>query len=106
MSRRNNLDRCATCCMHETLCICALVPRLETRTRLELLVHYREERKPTNTGQLAARCMQRSASSIVVDREGPLARLPLTDREQPVLLFPADDSIPLTRFATSARSIV
>jgi DTW domain-containing protein YfiP len=106
MSRRNNLDRCPTCCMHETLCICALVPRLETRTRLELLVHYREERKPTNTGQLAARCMQRSAISILGDRERPLALLPLTDREQPILLYPADDAIPITHFATSERPIV
>ena len=46
VSRRNNLERCSTCSMHETLCICALVPSLETRTRLELIVHYREERKP------------------------------------------------------------
>lgn len=106
MSRRNNLDRCPTCCMHETLCICALVPRLETRTRLELLVHCREERKPTNTGQLAARCMQRSAISIVGDPERPLAPLPLTDREQPILLYPADDAIPITHFATSERPIV
>lgn len=106
MSRRNNLERCATCRMHETLCICALVPRLATRTRLELIVHYREERKPTNTGQLAARCLQRSAISIVGDRERPLALAPVTDREQPVLLYPADDAVPITRFAASERSIV
>ena len=106
MSRRNNLDRCPTCCMHETLCICALVPRLETRTRLELIVHCREEHKPTNTGQLAARCMQRSAISIVGDRERPLALAPLTDREQPVLLYPAEDAVPISRFAATERSIV
>jgi DTW domain-containing protein YfiP len=106
MSRRNNLERCPTCAMHETLCICALVPRLATRTRLELIVHYREERKPTNTGQLAARCLQHSAISIVGDRERPLTLAPFTDGEQPVLLFPADDAVPLTRFAASERPIV
>jgi len=106
MSRRNNLERCPTCCMHETLCICALVPRLETRTRLQLIVHYREERKPTNTGQLAARCMQRSAISIVGDRERPLELAPVSDREQPVLLFPADDAVPITRFAASELPVV
>jgi len=53
--------------MHATLCICELVPRLEARTRLSLLVHYREARKPTNTGLLAARCLReaRSASSVI-----------------------------------------
>lgn len=92
--------------MHETLCICALVPRLETRTRLELIVHCREEHRPTNTGQLAAQCMTRSAISIVGDRERPLQLAPVTDREQPLLLFPADDAVPITHFATSERPIV
>ena len=80
--------------------------RLETRTRLELIVHCREERKPTNTGQLAARCMQRSVISIVGDRERPLELARVTDREQPVLLFPADDAMPITRFAASERPVV
>jgi DTW domain-containing protein YfiP len=92
--------------MHETLCICALVPRLETRTRLELIVHCREERKPTNTGQLAARCLQRSNISIVGDRERPLELAPVTADEQAVLLFPADDAVPITHFAASERPIV
>jgi DTW domain-containing protein YfiP len=92
--------------MHETLCICALVPRLETRTRLELIVHCREERKPTNTGALAARCLQRSSLSIVGDRERPLQLAPMTDREQPLLLFPADDAVPITQFAASERPTV
>ncbi|HEX7702414.1 MAG TPA: DTW domain-containing protein, partial [Kofleriaceae bacterium] len=106
LSRRNNLDRCPTCSMHETLCICALVPRLETRTRLELIVHCREERKPTNTGQLASRCLQRSNISIVGDRERPLELAPVTAHEQAVLLFPADDAVPITHFAASERPIV
>ena len=106
MSRRNNLERCPTCCMQQTLCICALVPRLETRTRLELIVHYREQRKPTNTGQLAARCIHaaRSRSSEIASGRSELAQV--TDREQAVLLFPADDAVPITRFAASERPIV
>ena len=92
--------------MHETLCICALVPRLETRTRLELIVHTREQRKPTNTGQLATRCLERSHISIVGDRERPLALAPVTGHEQAVVLFPADDAVPLTRFTASERPIV
>ena len=48
MSRRDNVEaRCAVCRLNATLCICALVPRLRTRTRLVLLVHYREARKPS-----------------------------------------------------------
>lgn len=92
--------------MHETLCICALVPRLATRTRLELIVHCREEGKPTNTGQLAARCLERSHVAIVGDRERPLELAPITTDEQAVVLFPADDAVPITQFATSDRPIV
>ncbi len=92
--------------MHETLCICALVPRLEARTRLELIVHYREERKPTNTGQLAVRCLARSSISIVGDRDRPLDRTPIGDDEQGLLLYPADDAVPIIAYAASPRPVV
>src|SRR4051794_17408947 len=55
--------------MHATLCICELVPQLRTRTKLTLVVHYREARKPTNTGQLAARCLVDSAIEIFGERD-------------------------------------
>lgn len=92
--------------MHETLCICALIPRLATRTRLQLIMHCREEKKPTNTGQLAARCLVRSAISIVGIRDRPLELAPITEHEQPVLMYPADDAVPITQFAASERPIV
>src|SRR5690606_22908305 len=99
MSRRTNTDRCAACRMHATLCVCALVPALAPRTRLTLLVHYREARKPTNTGQLAARCLARSTVAIVGDQARPLAPLRVEPGEQPLLLYPADDAVPLAHYA-------
>jgi DTW domain-containing protein YfiP len=59
-SRKPHL-RCADCRMHRSLCICALLPRLETRTRVVLLLHQLEVVKPTNTGLVAARCLVNSA---------------------------------------------
>jgi DTW domain-containing protein YfiP len=47
--------------MHRSLCICGLLPRVETRTRVLFVVHQLEARKPTNTGLLAARCLPNSA---------------------------------------------
>jgi DTW domain-containing protein YfiP len=106
MSRRDNPDRCATCRMHETLCICALVPRLATRTRLALVVHHREARKPTNTGQLAARCLEHSAVAIVGERDRP-SELPLIgDDVEPVVLYPDDDAVPIARYAGAARPVL
>ncbi|MBA3452593.1 MAG: DTW domain-containing protein [Deltaproteobacteria bacterium] len=106
MSRRNNLDRCVTCRMHETLCICALVPRLETRTRLALLLHYREVPRPTNTGQLAARCLPRSTIEVIGDQERR-AELPKFEaHEQPLLLYPAADAVSIEEYANSDRPVV
>jgi DTW domain-containing protein YfiP len=59
-SRKPHL-RCAACRMHRSLCICALLPRLETRTRVVVVLHQLEAVKPTNTGVLAARCLVNSA---------------------------------------------
>jgi DTW domain-containing protein YfiP len=59
-SRKPHL-RCPACRMHRSLCICALLPRLETRTRVVLLLHQLEVDKPTNTGVVAARCLVNSA---------------------------------------------
>ena len=53
--------RCAACRMHRSLCICALLPRLETRTRVVVLIHQLEAPKPTSTGVVAARCLVNSA---------------------------------------------
>jgi DTW domain-containing protein YfiP len=76
-------------------CICARVPALHTRTQLALVVHYREARKPTTTGVLAARALANSRVDIVGDRGRPLA-LPIVEPgKRGALLFPADDAVPI-----------
>jgi DTW domain-containing protein len=83
--------------MHESLCICALVPALVPRTRVALLVHYREARKPTNTGQLAMRALAGSSVAVIGDRAKPLELPIVRAGETAVLLFPADDAVPIDR---------
>jgi DTW domain-containing protein len=96
---------CATCRLHPTLCICALVPQLLTRTRLHLVVAARESRKPSNTGLLAARCLSRSSVQIVRKRTGPL-QAPIVDPgELPLVLFPAPHAVPLTDYAGGSQPI-
>ena len=106
MSRRGNLDRCEMCRMHQTLCICALIPRLATRTRVALLINEKETHKPTNTGQLATQCLQRSTIDII-GVPGRPATLPRIDPgEQPLLLFPATDAVPITAFQNTDQPVV
>jgi DTW domain-containing protein YfiP len=87
--------------MHRTLCICALVPRVETRTRVLLILHQLEDRKPTNTGRLAARCLINAA----VSERGGAAPASLWQGTQPVLLFPHPDARPLEEWRDSARPL-
>lgn len=53
--------RCVHCRLHRAACICAIVPRIETRTRVVLVLHRAEARKSTNTGRLALLCLPNSA---------------------------------------------
>lgn len=91
--------------MHDVLCICALTPRLVTRTRLVLVLHKYEERKTTNTGQLAARCLVNSDIVITGDPARPLPASLVRANEQPLLLFPSGDAHPISDFAASDRPI-
>jgi DTW domain-containing protein YfiP len=90
--------------MHESLCICAMVPKLETRTRLVVLMHRAEKRKSTNTGALAAKCIANSEIMVrgVEDHPSAFVTGPET---QPLLLFPHEDAVPLDRFAHADKPI-
>ena len=106
MSRRDNADaRCPRCRVHASLCVCALIPRIATRTRLVLVVHRREERKPTNTGRLAIACLSNSQAILRGHESSPVAPFAWDGSTQPLLLFPHADAIPIARFAASERPI-
>lgn len=53
-------------------CVCALIPRLHTRTRLLVILHVDEAKKPTNTGRLAALCSDNSQVLVRGLRNQPL----------------------------------
>lgn len=105
MSRRDNTaQRCPGCHMHRALCVCALVPRLETRTRLALVIHRYEDRKPTNTGRIATACLPNS-EVLVRGHEGQDAAVVFAEGSEPLLLFPHEDAEPLDRFVASTRPV-
>jgi len=103
MTRRGNgALRCAGCRLHQSLCLCALVPRLETRTRVVLYIHRFEERKPTNTGLLATSCLTRSEVRF---RGGPNdAAVPFACEggTEALVLFPYEGATPLDRLKPTA----
>jgi DTW domain-containing protein YfiP len=90
-----------------------LLPRIETRTRVVLIVHQLEARKPTNTGLIAARCLlnatvgYRGRASSEAGTPGPgvdadwAALVPAGS--QPLILYPHDGATPIEAFrATTA----
>lgn len=102
MSRRNNAARrCARCRMHASLCVCAFIRSVETRTRLLLVIHRAEDRKPTNTGRLATECLVNSEIVVRGHPTDAAVPLPIPAATQPVLLFPAEGAIPLPELARS-----
>lgn len=101
MSRRDNVDkRCADCALHLSLCICADMPHIITASRLCLVMHRDEARKPTNTGNLAARCLVGS-EVLIHGRMGEQVQAPWlgsgsTDIVGGLLLYPSEDAEPLS----------
>lgn len=84
--------------MHAELCICSLMPKLATNTKISLLLHFQESFKPSNTGRLAHLCLPNSAVFLrgnPEERPDPQNIL-IQDREN-LLLHLADDSIDLTK---------
>ncbi|KTT60197.1 DTW domain-containing protein [Pseudomonas oryzihabitans] len=81
---------CARCQRPLSLCLCALIPRLDSRTRVLLLQHPSERRHPLNTARLAALGLINAQLEI---GEG-FPDLPLwLDGHQPWLLFPGPEAI-------------
>lgn len=103
MSRRSNsAQRCDSCRLPRPLCVCSRLPRIAARTALVLVVHREEERKTTNTGLLAARCLPHARVVVVGDRARPPPAPLLAQHERAVLLFPDACALPLAHYADGA----
>jgi DTW domain-containing protein YfiP len=89
VSRRNNASR----------------RTLTKRTRLLLVIHRVEARKPTNTGQLAAHGLVNSEVLVRGHEDRPTPPFVADPASQPVFLFPFDDAVPLEEFAGSERPV-
>lgn len=90
------VKRCMACSLHAHLCLCALIPRIESATKLVLLIHQSELRKTTNTGMLAARCLVQSEVHVIGEAGRPLdhSRLFASEATQ-LVLFPTPDAVTL-----------
>ena len=56
--------RCHSCYMRSEMCICAIIPEIENKTFITVIMHHRESYKTTNTARLA--CMALNQSQILL----------------------------------------
>jgi DTW domain-containing protein YfiP len=89
--------RCPRCLMSGITCLCPILPRIETRTRVVVLMHCRETQTSTNTARIACLMLPNSEIRLRGVPGQPMSEegLILEDRE-PLLLFPSPDSVELT----------
>jgi tRNA pseudouridine65 synthase len=80
-----------------------VLPRLELRTRLVLVMHASERERPTATGPLAVECLPNSALHVHGLRDQPVDLAPeFATGRRVLVLFPADDARPLDAVAADA----
>lgn len=83
--------------MHVEQCFCDELRPMETATKLALVMHRREEKKPTNTGRIGLLALAHSELFVRGHADAPadLSTL-VTPERRLLLLFPREDAVPLT----------
>jgi len=95
--KRKTQDPCQVCGLHKNLCICTWIPRLNLRTKIVLVIHHKELRRTTNSGQLAVHAL---SNSEVFIRGQDRSKLDLSKilipEYQTFLFYPDPEALPLT----------
>ncbi|MBC3303994.1 DTW domain-containing protein [Pseudomonas sp. SWRI18] len=97
--------QCARCQRPTNHCLCALIPSLDSRTRVLLLQHPSEVGHALNTARLAALGLN-NAQLVVGEVFEDLATLLNPPGYQARLLFPADDAQPLQAYAPEDQPLL
>jgi DTW domain-containing protein YfiP len=102
---RKTKEPCEVCFMHPERCLCAEIPQLDLKTRVCLVVHYRELRRTTNTGSLAVKALTNSELRVRgEDRAGLDLSDILTGNYRTVLFYPSDEAVDLNAEFVAADS--
>ncbi|RYZ43319.1 MAG: DTW domain-containing protein [Myxococcaceae bacterium] len=85
--RADRPPRCPRCNLAIHLCLCAEIPRVETRTRILLLQHMLETAKRSNTGRVAALALV-NAKLLIVGGQAEALDAAVLSEPGTWLLFP------------------
>ena len=98
MPRRKKLDldgRCNRCLQQVAHCACDLIPTIQTATHFLLIRHWKERKKPSNTGRLVDYALPNS-TLIDYGAPGETWDPSVLDLTNAALLFPSEDADPCT----------
>ncbi len=97
--KRKTKAPCPGCGLHSNLCICELIPSLELKTRICLIIHHKELKRTTNTGQLAIKSLKNSELRIRGLKEQKPLDLSdlLTANYRSFLFYPSDNALELNQ---------
>ncbi|WP_339497007.1 tRNA-uridine aminocarboxypropyltransferase [Pseudomonas sp. EA_15y_Pfl1_P101] len=97
--------QCSRCLRPTTHCLCALIPSLDSRTRVLLLQHPSEVNHALNTARLAALGLN-NAQLVVGETFDDLPTLLNPHGYQARLLFPAEGAQPLQAYAPGDQPVL
>ncbi len=84
--------------MHIDHCICEHLDKIELLTRVDLVVHYKELKRTTNTGRLISELLTNQKIWVRGVENEPLDHSLILDPSyKALLLYPADDAADLTK---------
>jgi DTW domain-containing protein len=96
MRQRTTKEPCEICAASRTSCLCDVVPRIELRTKVCLVIHHRELSRSSNTGLLALRALVNSEMRIRGEgREALDLKDLITLRYRTFLFYPSGDAAEL-----------
>ena len=96
--KRKPANPCIQCGFSESFCICSELRPLKLKTRVDLLVHYKELKRTSNTGRLIGSLLENQKIWVRGEKNNPLDhKIVLDSNCSPVLLFPSDEAIVATK---------
>jgi DTW domain-containing protein len=88
--------RCESCGVSAAACLCDVLPRIELRTKVCLVIHHRELSRSSNTGLLAIRALLNSEVRVRGEqREALDLKDLLTAQYRSFLFYPSADAVEL-----------
>lgn len=98
-------NSCPVCAASRTLCLCDVIPRIELKTKVCLVIHRRELRRTSNTGLLAMRALVNSEIRIRgAKRETLDLKDLLTPQYRSFLFYPSGDAVELNEALVALES--